>query len=45
MISAKNVDVSKMVTHRFSLQDAGKGFDMVSHYDDRVMKVMIDINT
>jgi L-iditol 2-dehydrogenase len=45
MISDKTVDVSRMVTHRFRLEDVKKGFDLVSNYSDKVMKVMIDINT
>jgi L-iditol 2-dehydrogenase len=44
MIAAKIVDVSNMVTHRFRLEHAKKAFELVTGYDDYVMKAMIDIN-
>jgi L-iditol 2-dehydrogenase len=44
MIANKITDVSEMVTHRFRFDNAKSGFDLVSEYDDKVMKAMIDIN-
>ena len=43
MITDKTTDVSKMVTHRFMFENSKSGFDLVSNYDDQVMKAMIDI--
>lgn len=42
MLKDKTVDGSSMITHRFSLDDTQKAFDMVSEYRDGVMKAMID---
>jgi L-iditol 2-dehydrogenase len=35
------IDVSLMATHRFSFSDTPRAFDMVSGYEDGVMKAMI----
>jgi L-iditol 2-dehydrogenase len=37
------IDASAMVTHRFPLSEADKGFDLVAGYRDGVMKAMIDL--
>lgn len=42
LMREKKVDGSKMITHRFSLDDTQKAFDLVSRYEDGVMKAMID---
>ena len=42
MISEHKVDVNPMVTHRFAFQDTQEAFDLVSGYNDGVMKAMID---
>lgn len=36
------VNVDWMATHRFSLEDSQKAFDLVANYQDGVMKAMID---
>lgn len=42
MISGSRVDVKFMATHRFSFADTKAAFDLVSGYEDGVMKAMID---
>jgi L-iditol 2-dehydrogenase len=42
MMMNKKVDVSRMITHRFSLSRAQEAFDLVAGYNDGVMKAMID---
>ncbi len=42
MITEGQIDVSRMVTHRFPLEDTAKAFDLVAGYGDGVMKAMID---
>ena len=36
------LNVEKMATHRFSFDQTKAGFDLVSRYEDGVMKAMID---
>ena len=38
------INIKEMPTHRFSLEDTQKAFDMVASYSDGVMKAMIDID-
>jgi L-iditol 2-dehydrogenase len=42
MILNREVDVSRMVTHRFHFSKAQDAFDLVAGYRDGVMKAMID---
>lgn len=42
LIAKGKVDVSPLITHRFSFQDTGKAFDLVSGYRDGVMKAIIE---
>ncbi len=44
MMTNGSVDVSLMPTHRFNFEDSKAAFDLVSNYDDGVMKAMIDFN-
>ncbi|OVE76638.1 hypothetical protein BVX97_00630, partial [bacterium E08(2017)] len=43
MIDNKCIDVDFMVTHRFSLEDSVKAFDLVDKYEDGVVKAMVNI--
>lgn len=36
--------IDNFITHRFSLEDAKKGFDLVASYKDGVVKAMVSIN-
>jgi L-iditol 2-dehydrogenase len=36
------IDISNMITHRFSFGETKKAFDLVAGYKDGVMKAMID---
>lgn len=42
MMMKKEIDVSRMVTHRFHFSKAKEAFDLVADYRDGVMKAMID---
>ncbi len=42
LISESKINVSAMATHRFSFDDTKAAFDLVSEYEDGVMKAMID---
>jgi L-iditol 2-dehydrogenase len=42
MMMNKEVDVSRMATHRFHFSRAQEAFDLVADYRDGVMKAMID---
>ena len=44
MMSDGRVDPSPMVTHRFSLEKTAEAFELVSNYQDGVMKAMIDFD-
>jgi L-iditol 2-dehydrogenase len=44
MMNNKLVDIDPMVTHRFSFEDTKKAFDLVTEYNDGVMKAMIDFD-
>ncbi len=44
MMSDGSVDVSLMPTHRFKFEDTKAAFDLVSKYEDGVMKAMIDFD-
>ncbi len=44
MMSDGSVDVSLMPTHRFKFEDTKAAFDLVSNYEDGVMKAMIDFD-
>ena len=41
-MSKGEIDISNMITHRFSLSETKKAFDLVAGYNDGVMKAMID---
>ncbi len=41
---ADNIDVAPMITHHFKYEDAEKAFNMVSNYEDGVMKAIIDFD-
>ena len=43
LLEKKKIDISKMVTHQFKLDETQKVFDLVSNYQDGVMKAMINI--
>jgi L-iditol 2-dehydrogenase len=43
MISDGRLSADRMQTHNFSLDDAGKAFELVAGYRDGVMKAMIHI--
>jgi len=43
LLDQRRVVVDPMVTHRFSLEDTGKAFDLVASYSDGVMKAMITL--
>jgi L-iditol 2-dehydrogenase len=42
MMKNGSVDISNMVTHRFSFEKTKEAFDLVAGYKDGVMKAMID---
>lgn len=42
MIARGNIDVNKMITHRFSFDQTKEAFDLVAGYKDGVMKAMIE---
>ncbi len=44
LIADGKVNPAQMVTHRFSLEQSKAAFDLVSNYEDGVMKAMIDFN-
>lgn len=41
-LASGRINGSQMITHRFSLTDTAKAFDLVAGYGDGVMKAMID---
>ncbi|MFC2115663.1 zinc-binding dehydrogenase [Bacteroidota bacterium] len=41
LISGGDLDMSSLITHRYPFMDAGKAFDLVSRYDDAVMKAIV----
>jgi L-iditol 2-dehydrogenase len=43
LIACKKVDLSGMVTHRFTLEETAAAFDLVAGYRDGVMKAMIEV--
>ncbi len=43
LIASKRVDVKKMVTHRFALDQTKEAFDLVADYRDGVVKAMIAV--
>jgi len=42
MLAEGKIEGSAMITHRFPFSEIAKAFDMVSNYEDGVMKAMID---
>lgn len=44
MIASGDVSLKEMVTHRFTLADAGKAMDLVDNYSDGVIKAVICID-
>lgn len=45
LLSSGKVDVTTMVTHRFSFEQTKEAFDLVADYKDGVMKAMIHFDT
>ncbi len=43
LIESGSVDVSPMITHRYSLDDSKAAFDLVCGYHDGVMKAVINV--
>jgi hypothetical protein len=41
MIAARRVDLTPLLTHRFSLDDIAEAYDIFSHQRDRVFKVLL----
>lgn len=44
LLESGKVDVDKMATHHFKLEDTQAAFDLVSNYRDNVMKAMITVD-
>lgn len=44
LLEQHKVDMDSLVTHRFSLEEAAKAFDLVADHRDGVMKAMIHID-
>lgn len=44
MMAQGEISVDAMVTHRFTLKEAGEAFELVAGYRDGVMKAMIDFD-
>ena len=42
-IAQRRVNLSSMVTHRFSLEETAKAYELVANYDDGVMKAVIEL--
>ena len=42
-IAQLRVNLSSMVTHRFSLEETAKAYELVANYDDGVMKAVIEL--
>lgn len=38
----ENVNIEKLVTHKFKLEDADKAFEIASNYEDNCMKVVLE---
>jgi threonine dehydrogenase-like Zn-dependent dehydrogenase len=43
MIASGKADVDFMITHRFSLEDTKKAFDLVAGYKDGVVKALVKV--
>jgi L-iditol 2-dehydrogenase len=44
LLDQHQVNMDAMVTHRFTLEETQKAFDLVAHYRDGVMKALISID-
>jgi L-iditol 2-dehydrogenase len=44
LLASRQIDMDPLVTHRFSLEETQKAFDLVENYEDGVMKAMILID-
>lgn len=44
LLQSGKVDIQKMITHRFNFKNTKEAFDLVSDYNDGVMKAMIDFD-
>jgi threonine dehydrogenase-like Zn-dependent dehydrogenase len=44
LLALRKVDLDLMVTHRFSLEDTSRAFDVVANYRDGVMKAIISMD-
>jgi len=42
LIAGGKIDISPLITHRFSFEDTGKAFDLVAGYRDGVMKAIVE---
>ena len=42
-IAQRRVNLSSMVTHRFSLEETAKAYELVANYDDGMMKAVIEL--
>ncbi len=43
LVASGKIDVEKMVTHHFNLEETPKAFDLVEKYKDGVIKAMINV--
>ncbi len=43
LVEEGKIDVSFMITHRFSLEDCKEAFDLVTGYEDGVVKAMVNL--
>jgi L-iditol 2-dehydrogenase len=44
LLAKRKIKMDSMATHRFSLEETQKAFDLVANYGDGVMKAMISID-
>jgi threonine dehydrogenase-like Zn-dependent dehydrogenase len=44
LLASRRIDMDSLLTHRFSLEETQKAFDLVENYRDGVMKAMILID-
>lgn len=44
LLSSGKINIDKLVTHHFKMEETNKAFEMVSNYRDRVMKAIIYID-
>jgi L-iditol 2-dehydrogenase len=44
LLAQRKITMDSMVTHRFSLEETQKAFDLVANYSDGVMKAMVHVD-